>query len=444
MLFERWRLPSAASTRAGPGSRCSRHHPARTTSGRARRVRRSLRALRIGSRSRSPRAVRREPARERAPSRDASSRARGLRWSAGSGSSRHRCSPCAAAGLVDRLVRDRIGRLLPARPVARRRRQIAEQSPVAITLESIRGVLIGGGGWSALPGPTVLLRAAHRSWDSRRRGRPSRGAGLLLPVGRASGRRRPALLESPARAAEKRPSSILRKAVRQCAESSATSATVRFRRSSSPGLEKLEYRGYDSAGITVQGEEGLGGDPRRRQPRATAQRRRGARRRERRRRRARGARPARHDGHRPHALGDARPVDRAQCPPALRQRRTASHVVSTASSRTPWSSGAAPGRRRGLHVETDTEMIAHLISQHCDGNDLVERFGSAYARLRGHYAFVGRRGRRARNDRRGAASECPLVIGRGDGEQFVASAIRAFLALHAPWCSSSRATRSSS
>ncbi len=75
--------------------------------------------------------------------------------------------------------------------------------------------------------------------------------------------------------------------------------------------------------------------------------------------------------------------------------------------------------------ETDAEVIAHLISEHNDG-DLVQAVCRAYAELRGHYAFVA-----VSADEPGllvgARNECPLIIGRGDGEQFVASAIPAFL-----------------
>jgi glutamine---fructose-6-phosphate transaminase (isomerizing) len=76
--------------------------------------------------------------------------------------------------------------------------------------------------------------------------------------------------------------------------------------------------------------------------------------------------------------------------------------------------------------ETDAEVIAHLISRHLD-EGLVEAVRLAYARLRGHYAFVAVG---ADDDDLvvGARKECPLVVGRGDGEQFVASAIPAFLA----------------
>jgi glucosamine--fructose-6-phosphate aminotransferase (isomerizing) len=75
--------------------------------------------------------------------------------------------------------------------------------------------------------------------------------------------------------------------------------------------------------------------------------------------------------------------------------------------------------------ETDAEVIAHLVAHHNDG-DLVEAVRRAYAELRGHYAFVAM----AADEPGllvGARKECPLIIGRGDGEQFIASAIPAFL-----------------
>src|SRR5829696_8619868 len=77
--------------------------------------------------------------------------------------------------------------------------------------------------------------------------------------------------------------------------------------------------------------------------------------------------------------------------------------------------------------ETDAEVVAHLISQRIEaGDDLVDAVLAAYARIRGHYAFVA-----VSADEPellvGARKECPLVIGRGEGEQFVASAIPAFL-----------------
>jgi glutamine---fructose-6-phosphate transaminase (isomerizing) len=72
-------------------------------------------------------------------------------------------------------------------------------------------------------------------------------------------------------------------------------------------------------------------------------------------------------------------------------------------------------------------VIAHLISGHMNGGDLAEAVQAAYAALRGHYAFVAAAAD-APGMLVGARKECPLVVGRGDGEQFIASAIPAFLA----------------
>jgi glucosamine--fructose-6-phosphate aminotransferase (isomerizing) len=76
--------------------------------------------------------------------------------------------------------------------------------------------------------------------------------------------------------------------------------------------------------------------------------------------------------------------------------------------------------------ETDAEVVAHLIARHYDG-DLAAAVRAAYAELRGHYAFVAMH---ADEPRRlvGARKECPLVAGIGEGETFLASAIPAFLA----------------
>ena len=75
--------------------------------------------------------------------------------------------------------------------------------------------------------------------------------------------------------------------------------------------------------------------------------------------------------------------------------------------------------------ETDAEVIAHLVAKYNDG-DLIEAVRLAYAELRGHYAFVAM----SADEPAllvGARKECPLIIGRGEGEQFIGSAIPAFL-----------------
>jgi glucosamine--fructose-6-phosphate aminotransferase (isomerizing) len=75
--------------------------------------------------------------------------------------------------------------------------------------------------------------------------------------------------------------------------------------------------------------------------------------------------------------------------------------------------------------ETDAEVVAHLIAHHGEG-DLVEAVRAAYAELRGHYAFVAMSAD-APGLLVGARKECPLVVGVGEGERFIASAIPAFL-----------------
>ncbi len=76
--------------------------------------------------------------------------------------------------------------------------------------------------------------------------------------------------------------------------------------------------------------------------------------------------------------------------------------------------------------ETDAEVVAHLIAEYFDG-DLVEAVRLAYNDLRGHYAFVAMSAD-APGVLVGARKECPLVVGIGEGESFIASAIPAFLA----------------
>ena len=75
--------------------------------------------------------------------------------------------------------------------------------------------------------------------------------------------------------------------------------------------------------------------------------------------------------------------------------------------------------------ETDAEVIAHLVAHYYEG-DLVAAVQAAYADLRGHYAFVAMIADEP-GLLVGARRECPLIVGRGEGEQFIGSAIPAFL-----------------
>ena len=195
------------------------------------------------------------------------------------------------------------------------------------------------------------------------------------------------------------------------------------------GLEKLEYRGYDSAGITrPRRRRAAGVRARGRQPQPPASRRRQPRRAGGRRRRG-GRRAARHHRHRPHPLGHARARERGERPPALRHRRSRPRGRQRDRRELPGAQAGAGPRRRRLHVRD-------------------RRRGHRPSRLPA--ARGGRRAHRGRPRKPttgcaattpswpssadepdllvAARKECPLILGRGDGEQFVASAIPAFLA----------------
>jgi glucosamine--fructose-6-phosphate aminotransferase (isomerizing) len=76
--------------------------------------------------------------------------------------------------------------------------------------------------------------------------------------------------------------------------------------------------------------------------------------------------------------------------------------------------------------ETDAEVIAHLIAASYD-HDLASTVERVLDELDGFFAFVA-----MTLDEPdvlvGARRECPLVVGRGDGESFLASGVPAFLA----------------
>ena len=112
------------------------------------------------------------------------------------------------------------------------------------------------------------------------------------------------------------------------------------------GLEKLEYRGYDSAGVSVI-EDGRGRQrPRGRQPRQPARRDASARGR----RRRRGRRAAGDDRRRPHPLGDPRPRHRGERPPARRQLRPRPHRPQRDRREPRQAAPAARGRRAGVQL----------------------------------------------------------------------------------------------
>ena len=76
--------------------------------------------------------------------------------------------------------------------------------------------------------------------------------------------------------------------------------------------------------------------------------------------------------------------------------------------------------------ETDAEIVAHLIERNYEG-DLTDAVRASFAEMRGHYAFVAMHAEHP-DTLVAARQECPLIVGLGEGETFIASAIPAFLA----------------
>src|SRR3954447_5167657 len=75
--------------------------------------------------------------------------------------------------------------------------------------------------------------------------------------------------------------------------------------------------------------------------------------------------------------------------------------------------------------ETDAEVVAHLLEEAYEG-DLVAAVRAAFVRLEGHFTFVVIH-RDHPNHLVGARHQTPMVVGLGNGENFVASNLAAFL-----------------
>jgi glutamine---fructose-6-phosphate transaminase (isomerizing) len=189
------------------------------------------------------------------------------------------------------------------------------------------------------------------------------------------------------------------------------------------GLEKLEYRGYDSAGVSVI-EDGRVESVRAVGNLANLR--------------------AAMDGERDRGGGLA--VAAAPATTGIAHTRWATHGRVTEENAHPHSDDTdrvhivlngivenhAKLRARlesegqEFTSETDAEVVAHLIAGHYAG-DLAAAVRAAFAELRGHYAFVAMHAD-SPELLVGARKECPLVAGVADGETFLASAIPAFLA----------------
>jgi glutamine---fructose-6-phosphate transaminase (isomerizing) len=196
------------------------------------------------------------------------------------------------------------------------------------------------------------------------------------------------------------------------------------------GLEKLEYRGYDSAGISVLDGDRI--DAVRAVGNLSALR----------------AAIDRLDDSRPAPSPPSASValaERPQPETGIGHTRWATHGRVTAENAHPhfdttdsvhivvngivenYIALKAKLQEQGavFTSETDAEVIAHLVAHHYDG-DLAAAVRAAYAEMRGHYAFVAMSAHDP-GELVGVRRECPLIIGRGDGEQFIASAIPAFM-----------------
>ena len=105
------------------------------------------------------------------------------------------------------------------------------------------------------------------------------------------------------------------------------------------GLRRLEYRGYDSAGVSLLADDAVGsvhavGNLQHLRD-AVAERERA---------------PARLDRHRPHALGHPRPRDRGQRPPALRHLGPRAHRAQRDRRELDRPARAPRGGRRRVHL----------------------------------------------------------------------------------------------
>ncbi|MBA3366052.1 MAG: glutamine--fructose-6-phosphate transaminase (isomerizing) [Actinobacteria bacterium] len=179
------------------------------------------------------------------------------------------------------------------------------------------------------------------------------------------------------------------------------------------GLERLEYRGYDSAGVALLEDEGLD------YVRAVGNL---------------------------QVLKEAAGSNGSHSTTGLGHTRWATHGRVAEQNAHPLTGcedsrlaivlngivenyrelkGSLESDGHTFSSETDAEVVAHLVERHYDG-DLVTAVEAAYKELEGHFAFVV-----IHHDHPnllvGARLECPLVVGIGDDEMFLASSIAAFL-----------------
>ncbi|MFL5931642.1 MAG: glutamine--fructose-6-phosphate transaminase (isomerizing) [Gaiellaceae bacterium] len=180
------------------------------------------------------------------------------------------------------------------------------------------------------------------------------------------------------------------------------------------GLQRLEYRGYDSAGIALLEPDGL--------------------------------HHVRAVGNLANLRGATSSNGRSRATTGLGHTRWATHGGVTEKNAHPLT-GCDDGRmsivlngivenyrelKAGLEAEghtftseTDAETVAHLVERHYDG-DLLEAARLALREMEGHFSFVVIHADHA-HELVAARFQTPLVVGLGEGENFVASNAAAFL-----------------
>jgi glutamine---fructose-6-phosphate transaminase (isomerizing) len=180
------------------------------------------------------------------------------------------------------------------------------------------------------------------------------------------------------------------------------------------GLERLEYRGYDSAGLALVEENGLD------YVRAVGNL---------------------------QFLKDAAGPNGSVSTTGLGHTRWATHGAVTEQNAHPLTAcddsklaivlnGIVENYRElreelvaaghAFSSETDAEVVAHMLEDAYDG-DLVEAVRTVYVKLEGHFTFVLIH-RDHPNHLVGVRNQTPMVVGLGKGENFLASNLAAFLA----------------
>src|SRR5436305_7679884 len=179
------------------------------------------------------------------------------------------------------------------------------------------------------------------------------------------------------------------------------------------GLKRLEYRGYDSAGIALREETGLD------YVRAVGNL---------------------------QNLVDAAGPNGSQARHGVGHTRWATHggvteqnahpLVGCCASKLAIVLNGIVENYRELRArlqeeghtftsETDAEVVVHLLEREYDG-DIAQTLGRVYTLLEGHFTIVA-----IHHDQpdvlAGVRHQTPLVVGIGDGENFLASNVAAFL-----------------